>query len=258
MSYGSEHVNGIIPQPIEKILKEKMHISKFRPQAASEYRAGAKPCKTMGPAKVPLNSPENFLKKHDHRVNGREADAVARSVKNGETLKPPVPANAPFKSSDVLRPKTDFITKNALDVINAQPRMPTEKIVDDVNGQADEIECSGLVPKYTKKKNYGKLPSYICIRKEQRAAAFRDYQNWIYERERLQQSVRILSEAERMELVEGLKKNWEESNVRYQGLSVITDTAPKKKRKQKIEAEMKQLERDIDMIESHKYIYVEQ
>ena len=30
MSYGSEHVNGIIPQPIEKILKEKMHISKFR------------------------------------------------------------------------------------------------------------------------------------------------------------------------------------------------------------------------------------
>ena len=166
--------------------------------------------------------------------------------------------------------------------------MPTEKIVDDVNGQADEIECSGLVPKYTKKKKYGKLPSYICIRKEQRAAAFQDYQNWIYEREQLQQSLRILSEAERMELVEGLgqnlknqslfflifpqvfvskrnfnlkkglKKNWEESNVRYQGLSVITDTAPKKKRKQKIEAEMKQLERDIDMIESHKYIYVEQ
>ena len=55
----------------------------------------------------------------------------------------------------------------------------------------------------------------------------------------------------------GLKKNWEESNVRYQGLSMITDTAPKKKRKQKIESEMKQLERDIDMIESHKHIYVE-
>ena len=30
MSYGSEHVNGIIPKPIEKIFKEKMHISKFR------------------------------------------------------------------------------------------------------------------------------------------------------------------------------------------------------------------------------------
>lgn len=89
-------------------------------------------------------------------------------------------------------------------MINAQPRMPTEKIVDDVDGQADEIECSGLVPKYTKKKNYGKLPSYICIRKEQRAAALQDYRNWIYEREALQQSVRILSEAERMELVEGM------------------------------------------------------
>ncbi|CBY11367.1 unnamed protein product [Oikopleura dioica] len=257
MSYGSEHVNGIIPQPIEKILKEKMHISKFRPQAASEYRSGAKPCKTMGPAKVPLNKPENFLKKHETRP-GDGRDVVAKFIKNGETLKPPVPANAPFDSKQLLRSKKDFITKNALDVINARQRMPTEKIVDDVNGQADKIECSGLVPKYTKKKNFGKVPNYICIRKEHRAAAFQDYQNWIYEREALQQSVRILSEAERMEVVAGLKKNWEESNVRYQGLSVITDTAPKKKRKQKIEAEMKQLERDIDMIESHKYIYVEQ
>lgn len=101
------------------------------------------------------------------------------------------------------------------------------------------------------------MPNYICIRKEQRAQAFQEYQQWIYEREALRQTVRLLTEAERMDLVAGLKKNWEESNVRYQGLSVITDTAPKKKRKQKIEAEMKQLERDIDMIESHKHIYVE-
>ena len=66
----------------------------------------------MGPAKVPLNSPENFLKKHEAQPgDGREFKR-----ENGDKNKPPVPANAPFDSKQVLRPKIDFITKNALDV----------------------------------------------------------------------------------------------------------------------------------------------
>jgi len=69
----------------------------------------------MGPAKVPLNKPENFLKKHETRP-GDGRDVVAKFIKNGETLKPPVPANAPFDSKQLLRSKKDFITKNALDV----------------------------------------------------------------------------------------------------------------------------------------------
>ena len=55
----------------------------------------------------------------------------------------------------------------------------------------------------------------------------------------------------------GLKKNWEELHHQYQGLSVVTDTAPKKNRKERMEAEMKQLERDIEMIEKHDAIFIE-
>lgn len=60
----------------------------------------------------------------------------------------------------------------------------------------------------------------------------------------------------RMELLEGLKKNWEELHHKYQGLSVITDTAAKKAQKERIEAEMKQLERDIELVGRHKIIYI--
>ena len=68
----------------------------------------------------------------------------------------------------------------------------------------------------------------------------------------------MLSEEERVRILEGLKKNWEELHHQYQGLSVVTDTAPKKARKERMEAEMKQLERDIEVIEKHSIIYVAQ
>ena len=42
----------------------------------------------------------------------------------------------------------------------------------------------------------------------------------------------------------------------YQNLSVVTDTPMKKFRKERMEAEMKQLERDIEAIEKHTLIYI--
>ena len=39
---------------------------------------------------------------------------------------------------------------------------------------------------------------------------------------------------------------------------MVTDTAPKKARKERMEAEMKQLERDIELIERHRVIFVNQ
>ena len=67
-----------------------------------------------------------------------------------------------------------------------------------------------------------------------------------------------VQDQQRGELLEGLKKNWEELHHQYQGLSVVTDTASKKARKERMEAEMKQLERDIEVIENHKVIYIAQ
>ena len=66
----------------------------------------------------------------------------------------------------------------------------------------------------------------------------------------------IISNIFRQSIIDGLKTNWEELHHQYQGLSVVTDTAPKKARKESLEAQMKQLERDIETVEKHKVIYI--
>lgn len=53
-----------------------------------------------------------------------------------------------------------------------------------------------------------------------------------------------------------MKANWEEIHHQYQGLSVVTDSAPKKNRKERMEGEMNQLEKDIDMLEKQSIIYI--
>ncbi len=54
----------------------------------------------------------------------------------------------------------------------------------------------------------------------------------------------------------GLKQCWDEIHHEYQLLSVVIDTIPKKQKKERLEFEMKRLEKDIDLLERHKVIYI--
>ena len=87
--------------------------------------------------------------------------------------------------------------------------------------------------------------------------AQQQYDHYVAESLRQGQMEQV-QEEQRAELLKGLKKNWEELHHQYQGLSVVTDTVSKKARKERMEAEMKQLERDIDVIEHHRVIYIAQ
>ena len=79
-----------------------------------------------------------------------------------------------------------------------------------------------------------------------------------YIQERFEQGqMKKIEGEERQVILDGLKKNWEELHREYQGLSVITDTVAKKARKERMEAKMKQLEKDIEVIERHNVIYVD-
>lgn len=69
-------------------------------------------------------------------------------------------------------------------------------------------------------------------------------------------AMKQMSEQDRAVILHGLKTNWETLHHEYQGLSVVTDTAPKKNRKERMESEMKQLERDIELMEKHSTIYI--
>ena len=71
-----------------------------------------------------------------------------------------------------------------------------------------------------------------------------------------QGAMKYLNEEERQNILAGLKKNWEAVHHDYQGMSVVTDTIMKKNIKERLEMMMKQLERDIEIIEKHKTIYI--
>ena len=89
------------------------------------------------------------------------------------------------------------------------------------------------------------------------AQAQEEYDHYVADSLRKGQMEQV-KEDQRDQVLEGLKKNWEELHHQYQGLSVVIDTISKKARKERMEAEMKQLERDIELIENHKVIYISQ
>lgn len=103
--------------------------------------------------------------------------------------------------------------------------------------------------------DFGETPQYLLKRREEIRRAQEEYDAYIAEHFR-RGTMKQLTREEREHILAGLKANWEEIHKEYQGLSVVTDTAPKKNRKERMEAEMKQLERDIQVIEKHTQIYI--
>jgi len=55
-----------------------------------------------------------------------------------------------------------------------------------------------------------------------------------------------------------LKQNWQELTTIFQGLPMMTDTVAKIKRKETLENELRQLEKDIASIEQNPIIYIDQ
>ena len=108
---------------------------------------------------------------------------------------------------------------------------------------------------YAYLKDFGETPNYLSKRKDEMKRAQEEYNAYVAEHFR-RGAMRSLTADEREAILRGLKQNWEEIHDQYQGLSVVTDTAPKKNRKERMEAEMKQLERDIEAIEKHRVIYI--
>jgi len=104
-------------------------------------------------------------------------------------------------------------------------------------------------------KDFGSVPQYLQERRDELERAQAEYECFVREQEARGQ-LKQLSDAERAELLAGLKGNWEEMHRLYQTLSVMIDTIPKKLRKERIETEMRALERDIEALEKHSLVYI--
>ncbi|XP_045156529.2 enkurin-like [Mercenaria mercenaria] len=242
----------LIPHEEEKQSKPPRYMSKFRQPVKEEYFTHKGDYKTMGQAKVPAPTTDNFLKKHSKEP--KLPDKTEFKYPDDDRKRPMVPAKDD-KPLMGLKTTKNFITTNAVQTITSVPKKPEKVYVDTIKGDKNLLVPSGLEPVYIHKKEYGTTPQYLTRRQEEMKRAQEEYNAYVAEHFR-RGAMQQLTNEERQSILDGLKRNWEEIHDQYQGLSVVTDTAPKKNRKERMEAEMKQLERDIESIERHKVIYI--
>lgn len=245
-----ESIYNLIPKTQEKTPKAERHRSKFHSIVTDEQKHNKKENKTMGPAKVPLNDPENFLKKRSKLPQLPEKAEFDYGIER----RPPVPRHTEKPIMGVKSNK-NFITTNAVENILSVPKKPAANFADTRIGKTHPLEPSGLAPKYVNKKAYGKTPVYLKKRKDEVEQAQQAYDDYVQDSLK-RGAMKCLSEPQRQNILAGLKSNWEEIHHQYQGLSVVTDTAPKKNRKERMEAEMDQLEKDIELLEKHPKIFI--
>ncbi|CAG5134770.1 unnamed protein product [Candidula unifasciata] len=251
-SFDEPSIYNLLEVEETKEIKQKRYNSKFRQNIKEEFQTGHAHYKTMGPAKVPVPQPTEFLKKHEKEPQLPNKESF--HYPDDDHRKPPVPKinDAPLMG---LKTTKNFITTNAVENITSVPKHPVKRIVDTRRGDTQNLIPSGLEPVYVHKKEFGEVPVYLTKRREEVKRAQDEYDQYVAESFK-RGALRQLTEEERGAILDGLKANWEDIQDQYQGLSVVTDTIPKKCRKERLEAQMKQLEKDIELFEKHKIIYI--
>ncbi|KAJ3298901.1 hypothetical protein HK104_010204 [Borealophlyctis nickersoniae] len=231
-----ESVYRLMPEIIPIPEKEKRYRSKFAEQARKEYVSGRKSTASMGPPKVMVNPPSEFVRKRERETKAPVAPAYEpdRTVRKAPVPKEPGQIPPP--------PQKDFVKMNALDNINSVAKKPIDNS-----------------PRYRFKPDYGRTPEYLAKRMSeasQAAAVQHDHHQQIQQQRAMREGLVMLPEDERIGILDGLKANWEKLNCDYQKLSLTVDTVPKIARKVNMEQQLKQLEDNIHKF-SHPNIYVD-
>lgn len=228
-----ESIYALIPEPIVVPDKPTMH-------------------KSMHPGPV---DPRNFELGCGHRTRGTFGPPNGESKPDSTTFMrkhagepvlpdPKRPSNLKLKLKDEVPTRGDkpvmglvssknFITANAVENILSTPK----KRVQDA-------------PLATQKADYGETPKYLTSIKKKIASekAYIEEQTRAAEQAAMAGSMRKMGEAERDQLVTELKLKWQRVNEAYQKLPFTLDTPMRRMRKEKYEAELTQLEKDIDTL----------
>lgn len=200
------------------------HLSKSLSATFGQFKGAAKP------------QPDQFIKKGTGTIKLPEVRKFARS---GER-KPPVTTRdeRPILG---LQTEKNFIVANAVDVILKAPKKLPEP--------EDPL----------KRRSYGQVPPYLSKIKQDLNSEYETLQQLHREAEAEADKQRYLLPAEEVqELISGLKKKWEAVNREYQNVTHIVkvDTHGLKRRKEGCEAQLAQIEKDIQTL-SKPYVFVD-
>ncbi|XP_055207994.1 enkurin isoform X2 [Gorilla gorilla gorilla] len=172
----SECIYNLIPSDLKEPPQPPRYISIFKATVKDDMQKAKTAMKTMGPAKVEVPSPKDFLKKHSKEKTLPPKKKFDRNMPK----KPAVPLKTDHPVMGIQSGK-NFINTNAADVIMGVAKKPKPIYVDKITGDKHDLEPSGLVPKYINKKDYGVTPEYICKRNEEIKKAQEDYDRYIQE-----------------------------------------------------------------------------
>ena len=152
--------------------------------------------------------------------------------RNKESYKPPVPSRS---DKPVLGRRTDknYIACNAVEVIQSTPKRTQE----------EDIRLH---------EEYGKIPSYLSSVKAAMEQERQLVEKYVAEQHgpSHDEETQLMDDSERLELIDRLKQRWDDVNSVYQKYchKVQLDTPGEIKRKATQEAELKQLEEDIEKL----------
>eukprot|EP00999_Lentomonas_sp_LEN2_P000248 NODE_1244_length_940_cov_194.500615_g1198_i0.p1 GENE.NODE_1244_length_940_cov_194.500615_g1198_i0~~NODE_1244_length_940_cov_194.500615_g1198_i0.p1 ORF type:complete len:233 (-),score=41.03 NODE_1244_length_940_cov_194.500615_g1198_i0:148-846(-) len=223
-----ESVYNLIPKPKETVVKPEMYRSRFHQQAATVPPS----CSTFGlHGRNKITSNDSGQESTVPRKGPQQRD---RTVRKGPTTKK--------TEKPVMGLVTDknFVTANAVEATHTVPtkRPPLESL-------AAQSTSFGTVPKYLKR-----VKAEVGAERE-----FFESLHRAHEGQGQADRMGPLTDAERAELITGLKKKWEEVHKQYQKLTFNIDTGAKVQRKEGLEVEMEHIEKSIQKL-SKKNIFV--
>lgn len=271
--YHDENIYSVAQKEKVAAAKPPRYHSKFEQMVRCERKQVLDDHRTFGYSEVPLHCPQHFLKK-DCGVRCHYPPSPRQCL--SPQKKPPVPKR---KDLCLCAPQCqttsckNFRLENIKRVVTAAPKRPKAKFCDTRHGDFHDLEPSGLVPIYICQQKFGKCPKYIKRRLDQVKAQEKARNE---EEIKKQPKCRYIAPEEREKLLgvkiwkkklfsetlnfisflKGLKQNWEDLQKHYQALPLMIDTIPKMVRKTKMENTLKDLEKDILMIENNPNIFV--
>ena len=160
--------------------------SQFAKNVRDEFKKNRLAHHTMGEAHTNLAPPDNYLRKNardaqfSKRVKSARAHRKSESSSrihlshdftfvaffSGEKVpdhdkKPTVPKVTDHIATP-MRTRRSFVHKNALDAMILEPTAQDDpQYVDSPQGTKQSLGKSGMVPIFTEKKDFGKVPTYI-------------------------------------------------------------------------------------------------
>jgi len=254
-----ESIYDLIPRKPREQEKQDRYVSKNKNNLVGEAvvdqnRSKKEDHKTMGLSNEHADvNPSSFTKKRSGEPKLKDPEKY--HYPDEDRKRPAVPRAKDAPPLMGIKTTKNFITTNAVENIMAVPKKPATNTVDTRHGDTFPLEDSGLVPKYRNKKDFGTTPAYIVKRAEEMQRAQEEYDHYVKEHMR-RGAMKQLTGKEHDDILLGLKKNWEDVMLQYQCLPVVCDNLYRKHTKERLEAQLRTIERDIELFEKHKMIYV--